>query len=243
LKDFWYGYGTGGTQQKTLSESGFYNSATGKNDAAVDLNGDGDKLDTVLAADSSVTQTQRPGVTGSIKYQLGDHEIFTGVWYERAKHRQTGPAVLVDANGNMADDWLRSNWIVRPDGSPYESRDWNTISTAYQFFAQDTFSLLNEAMLINFGVRTPHIERDFTNYASEAIRKYQPTRSPTSTPATCSPTRAWQRTLHCVSTSATCSTSNTGIRPRSTPMPLLSTAWRRRRSATTSVRRASCHCP
>jgi iron complex outermembrane receptor protein len=168
---FWYGYGTGGIQQKVIAENAFYNGA-GKNNAAVDLNGDGDTLDTILVAGSSVTHTQRPGVTGSIKYQLGDHELFTGVWYERAKHRQTGPAVAVDANGNMADDWLRSDWIRRPDGSPYESRDWNTISTAYQFFAQDTISAMSDKLLVNFGVRTPHIERDFTNYASEAAPGY-----------------------------------------------------------------------
>lgn len=164
---FWYGYGTGGTQQNLVSESGFLNAATGKLNAGVDLNGDGDTKDKVIVANSSVTRTFRPGVTASLTQTVGDHTLLTGVWYERATHRQTSPAVLVDASGNPADPWLRSGLIQRPDGTAYEYRDWKTVSTAYQFFLQDTVSLMADRLKINFGVRTPFVNRNFTNYASE----------------------------------------------------------------------------
>jgi iron complex outermembrane recepter protein len=164
---FWYGYGTGGTQQRALSESGFYNPATGKLNGTADLNGDGDTLDRVIVSNSSITHTMRPGVTASLKFDIGDHQILTGLWAERASHRQTGPAVAVDADGNPADQWLRGDWIRRAGGSPFESRDWHTISTAYQAFVQDTVSLMEDKVLVNVGLRTPHIERDFTNYANE----------------------------------------------------------------------------
>jgi iron complex outermembrane receptor protein len=39
---YWYGYGTGGNQQRLMTESQFLNTATGTNTAGVDLNGDGD---------------------------------------------------------------------------------------------------------------------------------------------------------------------------------------------------------
>src|SRR5471032_1771906 len=169
LPYYWYGYGTGGVEQKVLSESGFLNPATGKLTAGTDLNGDGDTKDKVTVYTGSVTRTQRPGLTTSIIENWGDHQILAGVWYERAHHRQTGPMELIDAGGNPVDAWMRDGNILRPDGTPYESRNWLTISSAYQAFAQDTISLLDNKLLINAGVRTPHIKRDFTNYANEGF--------------------------------------------------------------------------
>ncbi|MFZ6779297.1 TonB-dependent receptor [Undibacterium sp. Ji83W] len=164
---FWYGYGTGGVQQRLQTESAFLNPATGKLTAGVDLNGDGDTLDKVIVANSSVTRTNRPGVTASVVHTIDNHQILAGVWYERATHEQFGPMVAVDANGNAADIWLKEGRITRPDGTPFQSRDWKTISTAYQFSLQDTISLLNDKLSINIGVRVPTMKRDFTNYANE----------------------------------------------------------------------------
>ena len=164
---FWYGYGTGGNQQKVQAENAFLNRSTGKNTAAVDLNGDGDTLDRVIVANSSVTRTNRPGITASVTHTIGDHQILGGFWYERATHEQFGPMVAVDANGNANDIWLKEGRILRPDGTPYQSRDWTTISSSNQFFLQDTISLMNDKLAINVGVRSPTMKRDFTNKANE----------------------------------------------------------------------------
>lgn len=165
LPYFWYGYGTGGVQQKVVAENGFLSG--GKLTGTVDLNGDGDTLDRIIMAGSSVTRTQRPGITASISHTMNNHTLLGGFWFEQATHRQTGPIVPVDASGNSADVWLRDGIIFRPDGTPYESRDWKTISTAWQFFLQDTISLMDNKLSINIGVRSPHVKRDFTNYANE----------------------------------------------------------------------------
>lgn len=164
---FWYGYGTGGVQQRLQTESAFLNPATGKNTAAVDLNGDGDTLDKVIVASSNVTRTHRPGITASISHSIGDHQLLAGFWFERATHEQFAPMVAVDANGNSADDWLKNGRITRPSGAPYEGRDWRTISTAYQFFVQDTLNMMDDKLSINLGLRAPTMKRDFTNIASE----------------------------------------------------------------------------
>ena len=175
----WYGYGTGGTQQRNLSETAFLNTTTGKLGAGVDLNGDGDTKDTVIVANSSVTRTMRPGVTTEFNFYMGDHTLRTGLWYERASHRQTGPAVAVDAFGN-ANVWLDSGKILRPDGTPFQSRDWLTISSAYQLYANDTWNLSKDTVL-TLGVRAPQVTRDFTNNASEAggnsLNSYRLTKS------------------------------------------------------------------
>ncbi len=163
----WYGYGTGGVQQRALSETAFLNTATGKTGAGRDLNGDGDTLDTVIVANSSVTKTNRPGITTEVSHLWGNHQLKLGFWYERAQHRQTGPAVGVDANGNPADQWLRDGRILRPDGSPFNSRDWLTTSPAYQTYFSDTFSFMGDRGIVTFGARALNITRKFTNFANE----------------------------------------------------------------------------
>jgi iron complex outermembrane receptor protein len=178
---YWYGFGNGGVQQKTLNEgtttaangiartSSFLGSANSSVlNGKVDLNGDGDYLDSVIVAGASVTRTNRPGLTTSMTYTVANHTILGGVWYERAKHEQTSPAVRVDNNGNIADVYLTEDQIYRPDGSNYQARNWKTISTAYQAFIQDTMSFMDDNLTVNVGLRTPHIKRDFNNYRNEA---------------------------------------------------------------------------
>ena len=163
----WYGYGTGGVQQRALSETAFLNTTTGRTGAGRDLNGDGDTLDSIIVANSSVTKTNRPGVTAEVSHLWGGHQMKLGFWYERAQHRQTGPAVGVDANGNPADQWLRDGRILRPDGSQFNSRDWLTSSPAYQAYFSDNFSFMNDRGLLTFGARALNITRKFTNFANE----------------------------------------------------------------------------
>lgn len=164
---YWYGYGTGGTQQRLQPESGFLNNATHTNTAGVDLNGDGDTKDKVWVASSSVTRTNRPGITASVTHQFDNHQVLAGFWYERATHQQYAPMELVDANGNLSDIWFKNGLVTRPDGTLFQARDWKTISTAYQFFAQDTISLMQDKLTVNLGLRAPTMKRDFTNYANE----------------------------------------------------------------------------
>jgi iron complex outermembrane receptor protein len=176
LPYMWYGFGTGGLQQRLQRENSFLNTTTGAlgtvaAPAGVDLNGDGDKLDTVIVANSSVTKTFRPGVTSSLIWTLGNHEILGGFWYERARHQQTGTMVKVGPDGQPVDYFLQDGAITRPDGSRFQSRDWMTISTAYQAFLQDTVSFMDDKVKVNVGVRIPHIERDFTNFNSEGNLK------------------------------------------------------------------------
>ena len=150
-----------------MSETGFLNPATGKLGAGRDLNGDGDTLDTVIVANSSVTKTNRPGITAEINRTFDAHQVKIGVWYERAQHRQTGPAVAVDANGNPADQWLRDGKILRPDGTPFESRNWLTVSPAWQGYFSDSYSFMGDRGLLQFGARALQITRQFTNTANE----------------------------------------------------------------------------
>lgn len=159
---FWYGYGTGGTQQFTLAEGGTFRGGV------ADLNGDGDRLDSVIIYRSSVTKTHRPGATARLSLALANHRLSTGYWFERARHRQTGPGTRIDNEGNIQDLWLENpaNWVRYVDGSPYQLRDQLTISRAGNFFVADTMGFMEEKLRVDVGVKAAYIDRDYTNFAN-----------------------------------------------------------------------------
>ncbi|ANH69534.1 TonB-dependent receptor [Mitsuaria sp. 7] len=164
----WYGFGNGGWSQLSVKESNFLlNPATGVVGDGKDLNGDGDKLDTVTMARASVTRTSRPGITTEINTQLGDHNLRFGLWFERAQHRQTQPMVAVDFDGNPTTVWLNSGRVTRADGSLYQGRDWDTKSTAYQAYVSDNWTFAGDRGLLTLGVRAPHVQRDVNNAPNE----------------------------------------------------------------------------
>lgn len=163
---FWYGFGTGGSQLQTLTES---SNASLLGGGVRDINGDGDTLDRVMVYGSSVTRTYRPGMTVKANWQLGNHSLLAGYWYERARHQQTGPRTTFDNNGNPANAWLddSATFLRRQDGTTFQARDWKTINTAGSLFLQDTISLMNDKAKLQLGLRQTELERDFTNYANE----------------------------------------------------------------------------
>lgn len=158
---FWYGFGNGGWSEQALSES------TGLMGGAADINGDGDTLDTVRVARASVTKTNRPGITGEVSTTLSNHYLKVGLWYERAQHRQTQPAVLINSDGTPSDIWLQNNCVTRADGTCYQGRDAKTISTSYQAYVNDQISLLDDRAFLSLGLRAPNVTRDVTSYANE----------------------------------------------------------------------------
>ncbi len=134
-----------------------------------DINLDGDTLDTVMIYSGSVTDTNRPGVTFRLSSQIDNHKLMAGYWYEHSQHRRTQPAVHFNNAGNSVDPWLKNpaNYLLRQDGTPYQGRDFLTISTAKSLFLQDSIGLMNDKLNLLLGLRHTGIGRDFTNYASE----------------------------------------------------------------------------
>lgn len=160
---YWYGYGTGGVQQTTLSESSL---ATRLGRGIADINKDGDTLDTVMVYRGSVTETNRPGVTMKVSHTEENHRILGGVWLERARHRQTQPATYVGNDGRIGDLWLKDNLVTLNNGATYQGRDWLTVSTGKSLFVRDAIDLADGKLQLTPGLSWRSIQRDFTNYAS-----------------------------------------------------------------------------
>ena len=163
---FWYGYGTGGQELTTLAES---NAGTKVANGVRDINGDGDTLDTVMVYRGSLTRTYRPGITLKTSTRIGNHSILAGYWYERARHHQTQPAVMIDDNGNAADRWLENSdaYLKLQNGAAYQGRDQMTVSTGSSLFLQDSIVLMQDKLHLQLGVRNSEIKREFNNYANQ----------------------------------------------------------------------------
>ncbi len=165
----WYGFGNGGWGEQALRES------SGLIGGAVDINGDGDTLDTWRVARASVTRTRRPGVTSELSSTLGNHYLKFGLWYEHATHLQTQPAVQLNADGSPADIWLLNGCVKRANGTCYQGRDADTTSSAYQAYFSDNMSFMGDRGMLSVGVRTPHVTRDVsstTNEGATALPSY-----------------------------------------------------------------------
>ncbi|MGZ5179906.1 MAG: TonB-dependent receptor [Ramlibacter sp.] len=163
---FWYGFGTGGSQLQTTREG---NSGSLLGRGVRDINGDGDTLDTVLTYGSSLTQTYRPGATLKAKWHVADQDLVVGYWFERARHRQTGPRVRFDNSGGSASPWLDDPgaFLLRQNGTAVQARDWLTITEASSLFVQDTINLLQDKLQLQLGARQLDTKREFTNYAND----------------------------------------------------------------------------
>lgn len=182
----WRGYGTGGVQQTLLAEGNFLPAPTSAvpnpprqsqlHGGVGDLNGDGDKGDNVLIYRGSLTNTYRPGVTTTLTYVLDNQKISGGVWYERARHRQTQPGVRVDNKGNVTDIWLGGNLATYSDGASYQGRDWSTISTGESVFVQDTIDMFDNKLQVTPSFSYRRLNRQFFNYGNSganAAANYQ----------------------------------------------------------------------
>lgn len=136
----------------------------------VDLNGDGDTLDTVVAYGPSNTRTHRFGVTTSVLYDLNDNNHFQLAYtLDYGRHRQTGEFTTVNPiNGQPADVFGGvpgyGPQIHTADGAILRGRDRFSIAILNQVSANYIGKFLDDRLHINLGVRVPNFERKLNQF-------------------------------------------------------------------------------
>jgi iron complex outermembrane receptor protein len=138
---------------------------TVKGISGVDLNGDGDTLDTVGVYSPSNTNTIRYGLNTSLLWRVDqDNTLQLAYTGDFGFHRQTGQYGFLDATGRPTDPFGGyrdiNNRVLSADGTPLRSRDrrshafLNQIALAYEGnFWEDMFH-------VSAGVRSPFLQRD-----------------------------------------------------------------------------------
>jgi iron complex outermembrane receptor protein len=159
---YWYGYGTGGIEQRTLTTSSNFNGSA--NNGGIS-NPYSNSSSVVGVYGGSVTKTNRPGVTVRADYDFDDNKASVGYWVERASHQQTQPATTVTNQGDISSLWLTDGLVTYNNGSIYQGRNWLTTTTSSSLFAQNTWTV-NKELDLNFGIRSLIINRNLNNYAN-----------------------------------------------------------------------------
>ncbi|MGA9704530.1 TonB-dependent receptor [Pseudomonas sp.] len=114
----------------------------------------------------SRTQTWRPGITTKLNWDLGDHSVQVGYWYERARQSQTQPFIPLKTSGKPVDTWPDSNdAVVDANGNTIQGRDRFTVTPAQKVWAQDTW-YLNPDWTLVAGLAYMNVKRDGTNHGS-----------------------------------------------------------------------------
>ena len=155
--------------------------------AGVDLNGDGDTLDTVVAYSASETRTHRVGLTTSLLYDLNESNHFQLAYtLDYGRHRQTGEFTTVDPlTGNPADVFGASPTgdgpqIKTADGAILRARDRFSIAILNQVSANYIGKFMDDRLHVNIGVRMPDFERKLNQlcYTFNGTSAYCDTVSP-----------------------------------------------------------------
>lgn len=164
----------GGTTSLKESDKRLIGNATptacAKGGTGVDLNGDGDCLDTVLVYSPSNTQTHRLGVEASLIYDLTPTNRFQLAFTEDyGRHRQTGQMTPIDqSTGTPFDVFGAKNGYGQPiytaDGSIMRTRDRFSIAELTQVAANYIGKFDDEKLHVNLGVRLPRFTRDLNQY-------------------------------------------------------------------------------
>jgi iron complex outermembrane receptor protein len=137
----------------------------------VDLNGDGDVLDTVQLYTPNNTNTRRYGVTTSLIWTPDDDNVLQVAYtLDWGLHRQTGEWSRFDVVNGPADDFagLRRNHalaIKTADGlSDLRGRDRKSYAILNQFSLDYEGKFWNDQFRVNVGMRLPYLERDLNQF-------------------------------------------------------------------------------
>jgi iron complex outermembrane recepter protein len=129
----------------------------------VDLNDDGDALDRVTVLQPSQTQTRRWVAIANLAYELDDSNRIRAFYsFDRARHRQTGQAGYVLANGEPVDVFPVNDPLTNAAGDELNKRDRLSYAILHKVGAEYRGSFADDALNITLGVSAPFFERDLT---------------------------------------------------------------------------------
>jgi len=149
----------------------------------VDLNGDGDGLDTARLYNPSNTNTSRYGVTASLIWDISSSDTlrvaYTG---DQGRHRQTGAFGRIDSAGMPVDIFGGldkkaaavfglglDGTLNTADDTLFQNRDRLSKAILNQVSASYTGRFLDDALLVDIGLRAPYFQRDMNQYCYSQV--------------------------------------------------------------------------
>ena len=132
-----------------------------------DLNGDGDRIDTVRILSPNTTRTRRYGVLASLRYELSDaHVMRVAYSFDRARHRQTGEVNLLRGNGEPFDVFPINDPLADGAGNTLQRRDRLSFATLNQISGEYRGEFFDDRLVLTAGIRAPFFKRDLNNFCT-----------------------------------------------------------------------------
>ena len=128
----------------------------------VDLNGDGDRLDTVTLIAPSQTRTRRYGLIAGLRWEINPNNTVRVTYsHDRANHRQTGEVIGLRTSGEPLDVFPVNNPLVDANGNALQKRDRQSYAILDQVSGEyrGDFGPLTATV----GLRAPYFKRDLQN--------------------------------------------------------------------------------
>ncbi len=144
---------------------------TGSTTTGVDLNGDGDCLDSYLVYSPSNTQTDRFGLNTSLLYDYDEHSHFQLAYtLDYGNHRQTGAYGTINQQTGFPTSFfggLDGQGISAADGTPLRKRDRFSIAKLNQVAFNYIGRWMDDRLHVNLGVRYAMFQRHLNQYCYE----------------------------------------------------------------------------
>lgn len=136
--------------------------------SGVDLNGDGDCMDSVAVYSPSNTQTDRFGVNTSLLWDMDQHNHFQlSYGLDYANHRQTGAFGTINQQTGFPTSFfggLDGQGIYAADGTPIRKRDRFSVAQLNQASFNYIGRWMDDRLHVNLGVRYAMFERHLNQY-------------------------------------------------------------------------------
>ena len=129
----------------------------------LDLNRDGDLLDSIRLLSPNNTNTHRFGLTSSLIWEFSpQHRARIAYTFDRAHHRQTGEFGFLNVEGSPLDPFggRDANAVLDANGNVLQQRDRTSIALLNQISGQYIGKFFDEALRVEVGVRRPFFKRE-----------------------------------------------------------------------------------
>ena len=155
----------------------------------IDLNGDGDTLDSIRFYTPNTTNTRRYGVISSLIWNLNDNNrLRVAYTYDKGNHRQTGEWAPLDASGNPDDVFGGKDGygkkVIGAGGFWVRQRDRASVATLNQFSIDYNGRFYDDQVRVNIGLRAPYFERDLNQFCYTQTNGFAYCSTQVSTPTT-----------------------------------------------------------
>jgi iron complex outermembrane receptor protein len=154
--------------------------ATPATHPGVDLNGDGDVIDTVRLYQPSNTRTNRYTFLSSLIWEVTEqHRLRLAYTFDRGEHRQTGEFGRLYDNGDpisvFGGKYNETARVITADGTTLQNRDRKSIAMLNQISGEYFGKFLDDDLTVTVGIRAPFFKRHLDQHCFTVISTGNPT--------------------------------------------------------------------